>query len=50
MKLNVINIDGKVVQDIVISDKIFSLTPNKNLIQSLLLIYDLNIILLIAKE
>ena len=35
MKLNVINIDGKVVQDIEISDKIFSLTPNKNLIQSL---------------
>ena len=35
MKLNVINIDGKVVQDIEISDKIFSLTPKKNLIQSL---------------
>jgi large subunit ribosomal protein L4 len=35
MKINVINIDGKVVNDIEISDKIFSLKPNKILIQSL---------------
>ena len=33
MKLNVINVDGKKVSDIEISDKIFSLKPNKNLIQ-----------------
>ena len=33
MKLNVINIDGKKVSDIEISDKIFSLKPNENLIQ-----------------
>ena len=36
MKLKVINIDGKKVNDIEISDKIFSLKPNKNLIQSLI--------------
>ena len=36
MKLNVINVDGKKVSDIEISDKIFSLKPNKNLIQSLI--------------
>ena len=36
MKLNVINIDGKKVNDIEISDKIFSLEPNKNLIRSLI--------------
>ena len=36
MKLNVINIDGKVVKDIEISDEIFSLKPNKDLIQSLI--------------
>ena len=36
MKLKVINIDGKKVDDIEISDKIFSLKPNKNLIQSLI--------------
>ena len=35
MKLKVINIDGKKVSDIEISDKIFSLKPNKNLIQLL---------------
>ena len=29
MKLKVINIDGKKVDDIEISDKIFSLKPNK---------------------
>ena len=36
MKLKVINIDGKEVKDIEISDKIFSLKPNKNLIKSLI--------------
>ena len=36
MKLKVINIDGKKVNDIEISEKIFSLKPNKNLIQSLI--------------
>ena len=36
MKLKVINIDGKKVNDIEISDKIFSLEPNKYLIQSLI--------------
>ena len=36
MKLQVINIDGKKVDDIEISDKIFSLKPDKNLIQSLI--------------
>ena len=36
MKLKVINIDGKKVSDIEISDKIFSLKPNKYLIQSLI--------------
>ena len=36
MKLKVINIDGKKVNDIEISDKIFSLDPNKRMIQSLI--------------
>ena len=36
MKINVINIDGKKVNDIEISDKIFSLKPNRSLIQSLI--------------
>ena len=36
MKLKVINIDGKKVNDIEISDKIFSLKPNKNIIQSII--------------
>ena len=36
MKLKVINIDGKNVEDIEISDKIFSLEPNNKLIQSLI--------------
>jgi len=36
MKLKVINIDGKEVKDIEISDEIFSLEPNKNLIRSLI--------------
>ena len=36
MKLKVINIDGEKVNDIEISDKIFSLEPNENLIQSLI--------------
>jgi len=36
MQLKVINIDGKKVSDIEISDKIFSLKPNKNLIQLLI--------------
>ena len=35
MKLKVINIDGKKVDDIEISDKIFSIDPNQNVIQSL---------------
>ena len=35
MKLKVINIDGKKVNDIEISDKIFSLSPNESMIQSL---------------
>ncbi len=35
MKLKVINMDGKKVNDIELSDKIFSLTPNKYVIQSL---------------
>ena len=35
MKLNVINVDGKKVNDIEISDKIFSLKPNISLIQIL---------------
>jgi len=35
MKLKVINIEGNKVNDIEISDKIFSLKPNKNMIQSL---------------
>ena len=34
MKLNVISIDGKISKNIEISDKIFSLKPNDNLIQS----------------
>ena len=36
MKLKVLNINGEKVSDIEISDKIFSLKPNKNLIQSLI--------------
>ena len=36
MKLKVINIDGKKVSDIELSDKIFSLNPNKSMIQSLI--------------
>ena len=36
MKLNVINIDGKKVNDIEISDEIFSLKPNNDVIQSLI--------------
>ena len=36
MKLKVINIDGKKVDDIEISDKIFSLNPNKSMIQLLI--------------
>ena len=36
MKLKVINIDGKKSNDIELSDIIFSLKPNKNLIQSLI--------------
>ena len=35
MKLKVINIDGKKVNDIDVSDKIFSLKPNNYMIQSL---------------
>ena len=35
MKIKVINIDGKKSNDIELSDKIFSLTPNKYVIQSL---------------
>ena len=35
MKLKVINIDGKKVNDIEISDKIFSLNPNKDMIKLL---------------
>ena len=36
MKLKVIDISGKKVDDIEISDKIFSLKPNKNMIQYLI--------------
>ena len=36
MQLKVINIDGKKVSDIEISDKIFALKPNMHLIQSLI--------------
>ena len=36
MKLKVINIEGKSISDIEISDKIFSLKPNKTLIQYLI--------------
>ena len=36
MKLKVINIDGKEVKDIEISDEIFSLKPNKDIIQSMI--------------
>ncbi len=36
MKIKVINIEGKKVDDIEISDKIFSLTPNKSLIKSII--------------
>ena len=35
MKLKVINMDGKKLNDIELSDKIFSLTPNKYVIQSI---------------
>ena len=35
MKLHVINLDGKSTEDIELSDKIFSLKPNKKLIQSI---------------
>ena len=35
MKLQVINIDGKKTEDIELSDKIFSIKPSKNLIQSM---------------
>ena len=35
MKLQVINIDGKKTEDIEVSDKIFSIKPSKNLIQSM---------------
>ena len=35
MKLKVINIEGKKNNDIEVSDKIFSLNPNKHMIQSL---------------
>ena len=36
MKLKVINIDGKKVNDIDVSDKIFSLKPDEGMIQSLI--------------
>ena len=36
MKLKVINIDKKKVDDIEVSDKIFSLKPNNDVIQSLI--------------
>jgi len=36
MKLKVITIDGKKVDDVEVSDKIFSLSPNKNMIQLLI--------------
>ena len=36
MKLKVINISGKKVEDIEISDKIFSLKPNNDVIKSLI--------------
>ena len=35
MKLQVINMDGKKTENIELSDKIFSVKPNKNLIQSI---------------
>ena len=35
MKLQVINIDGKKTENIELSDKIFSVKPNKNVIQSI---------------
>ena len=35
MKLKVINIDGKKISDIEISDKIFSTSPSKNIIKSI---------------
>ena len=35
MKLQVINIDGKKTENIELSDKIFSVKPNKNLVQSI---------------
>ena len=34
MKLHVINIEGKTTDDIEISDKIFSLKPSKDIIQT----------------
>ena len=36
MKLNVINIEGKKTSDIEVSDKIFSLSPNKEILHSLI--------------
>ena len=36
MKLKVINLSGKKVDDIEISDKIFSLKPNNDVIKSLI--------------
>jgi len=36
MKQKVINIEGKKVEDIEISDKIFSLSPNKSIIRSVI--------------
>ena len=36
MKIKVINIEGKKVNDLELSDKIFSLTPNKDMIKSLI--------------
>ncbi len=36
MKLNVIDMNGKKIKDIEISDKIFSLNPNASIIQSLI--------------
>ena len=36
MKLKVINIDGKNTSDIELSDKIFSLKPDKHVVQSLI--------------
>ena len=36
MKLQVISIDGKKTNKIELSDKVFSLKPNKNIIQSII--------------